>query len=663
MSEYVLKDVLNLTELENEDNTQKWYPCSYEFKNSDGTVVQTLNGIRAQITTYTSGTTWTEFHVDITSNVEQSSPSFGKIYRYLISGTLPPHIQFTNGWQPYEYLYEEMNTKHFYNVSTEYPEVLQWLYSQSTQASGQIIIVKSPTNGGTVTGDGSYAIGDSYTVTATPNVAQGYRFQGWYDLDDVLITTESSYTNVLHSQTLTLVASFVLAGRTIITLENSPGGASTLTGAGEYQIGTTATLGTSANLGYDFQYWKNKVTGETVSYAEEFTFPIPMTGSLPNYIFVAVYYKNEYAPTTDPSDLPSSTVVDTKASNWMVHGDTGMYCIFIPTKAQLGTLASWLYSQSFWDVVNSFFQQGVLDVDLSQIVISLMVIPMSIASAGTKNIKVGWFAPSASTGTISMNYTNDNYVTLDCGSVTVNGIYNGFLDYETNAEIYLPFIGYKSLETYDVVNKTIKPVYQIDILTGECICKIYVDGSVKYQFTGCCGYSIPLSQVNCNGIISKGVNAAIDCGLAIAGVPLQHTTSTISGSKTKINRSRKTGNVTSINKEATSIERITKPDTTRTIAENIGTFMNLGNGVAKGGALQGNAGYLGVGRPYLNITRPHVDIPNNFGKLNGYPCNKELNLGNLSGFTVVDEIQLKGFECTNDELGEIEDLLKEGVIL
>ena len=50
-------------------------------------------------------------------------------------------------------------------------------------------------------------------------------------------------------------------------------------------------------------------------------------------------------------------------------------------------------------------------------------------------------------------------------------------------------------------------------------------------------------------------------------------------------------------------------------------------------------------------------------KLKGYPCNITKRLGDLSGFTMVDDIQLNNVPCTDAEREELESILKGGVIL
>ena len=52
-----------------------------------------------------------------------------------------------------------------------------------------------------------------------------------------------------------------------------------------------------------------------------------------------------------------------------------------------------------------------------------------------------------------------------------------------------------------------------------------------------------------------------------------------------------------------------------------------------------------------------------FNKIRGYACGKTFKLGNLKGYTEVESIHLKEIPATSDELQEILNLLKSGVVL
>lgn len=77
-------------------------------------------------------------------------------------------------------------------------------FSQLEQVTVSLSV--SPANSGTVTGNGTYYVGDDVTLSATP--ATGYNFLGWYDTRDTLVNSNASYTITGINQNTTLVAKF-----------------------------------------------------------------------------------------------------------------------------------------------------------------------------------------------------------------------------------------------------------------------------------------------------------------------------------------------------------------------------------------------------------------------------------------------------------------------
>jgi hypothetical protein len=87
------------------------------------------------------------------------------------------------------------------------------------------------------------------------------------------------------------------------------------------------------------------------------------------------------------------------------------------------------------------------------------------------------------------------------------------------------------------------------------------------------------------------------------------------------------------------------------------------SGVKQSGSLGANAGALGIRIPYLIITHPVAYDAYRYQNQHGYPLNQTVVLGSLSGYTRVKDIHLAGIPCTDDELEQIESLLKDGVII
>ncbi len=111
----------------------------------------------------------------------------------------------------------------------------------------------SGTNG-TVEGTGTYAYGAEATLTAVANT--GYHFSKWSD------GVETATRKVTVKSDLSFTAEFAADTYTIsVVLDSAANG--TITGAGTYAYGATATLEATANSGYHFVMWTDSVTTAT----------------------------------------------------------------------------------------------------------------------------------------------------------------------------------------------------------------------------------------------------------------------------------------------------------------------------------------------------------------------------------------------------------------
>ena len=132
-----------------------------------------------------------------------------------------------------------------------------------------ITVSASPTQGGTVTGGGSYNQGTSCTVTATANT--GYTFVNWTEGGNV-VSTSARYTFTVNANR-NLVANFQAAPQNYnITVSANPTQGGTVTGGGTYQEGQSCTVAASANTGYTFVNWTEG--GNVVSTSANYTFTV-----------------------------------------------------------------------------------------------------------------------------------------------------------------------------------------------------------------------------------------------------------------------------------------------------------------------------------------------------------------------------------------------------
>ena len=116
-------------------------------------------------------------------------------------------------------------------------------------------IVTATTENGTVIGTGTYKDNATATLTATPN--KGYQFKNWTK-NGVEVSTENPYSFTV-TEDVELVANFDGPFNELILTTNDEA-KGTVSGAGFYTAGQTATLTATPAAGYKLLYWSDRST-------------------------------------------------------------------------------------------------------------------------------------------------------------------------------------------------------------------------------------------------------------------------------------------------------------------------------------------------------------------------------------------------------------------
>ena len=159
-----------------------------------------------------------------------------------------------------------------------------------------VTVSADPSDGGTVTGGGTYNYGQICTVTATPGT--GYNFINWTENGNP-VSNETPYSFTVTSDR-NLVAHFTTQSY-VITAIADPIEGGTVTGAGGYNYGETCTLTATANAGYTFQRWTRN--GTQVS--TDSTYAFTVTGSA---TYIAHFAAQSYTVTVSAEPAEGGTV-------------------------------------------------------------------------------------------------------------------------------------------------------------------------------------------------------------------------------------------------------------------------------------------------------------------------------------------------------------------
>lgn len=288
------------------------------------------------------------------------------------------------------------------------------------------------------------------------------------------------------------------------------------------------------------------------------------------------------------------------------------------TSSDLRTLASYLWSSDFFDNFIKLFN------DPMEAINSLYYVRYPLAVGQTSVITVGNVVTPAN----GIQITND-FVVVDCGTVSLNEYFGNALDYDSKLSIYIPYVGVRQLDTSICMGGNINVRYHIQVTTGVALCIIYVAKTQKgttlqapvYTFECNCNCQIPLSAKDNTSIYTSLLGVASSVGQFASGNLLGGALN---------------------------------------LASNV---MSSKSSVQKSGSPNGISGVLGVQKPFIIIERPINAYPENYNDYNGLPSYQTKSISELSGFCKFEQVELDGLTCTEEEKQELENLLKGGIYI
>ena len=147
-----------------------------------------------------------------------------------------------------------------------------------------ISVSSNPSNGGTVTGDGTYQKGQTCTLSAIVNT--GYTFTGWTK-DGTQVSTNPSYSFTV-TENAHYVAEFAPINYAILATAN-PSASGMVSGVGTYDYGSICTLVATPYSGFGFESWMEN--GSVVSTDASYSFTVTNSRTLvANFTAVPMNY-------------------------------------------------------------------------------------------------------------------------------------------------------------------------------------------------------------------------------------------------------------------------------------------------------------------------------------------------------------------------------------
>lgn len=282
---------------------------------------------------------------------------------------------------------------------------------------------------------------------------------------------------------------------------------------------------------------------------------------------------------------------------------------FKMTKDRLQQLGRFLWGSNIFDNFSLICNNPIENI------ISCKSIPLSL-DGSTQKIILG----NVDTG-VNGDKVSNNFAKQNIGSITITEKYHNFLDYApyTNVIIYLPYVGFKELDTNLVMGKTLSISYTVDIITGGCLCQITSNNVKLYEFNGNMGIDIPITASN---------RAQVEAGYISSGIGI--ASSVASGNIV--------GAVTSLINSAESQYHYasTSSPNPMCVASTNRTC-------------------------YVILDRPTYQTLKSFNHTRGKKCYLTKTINTLKGYTICDEnIDLSGIRATDSEKDELIKILSGG---
>ena len=314
-----------------------------------------------------------------------------------------------------------------------------------------------------------------------------------------------------------------------------------------------------------------------------------------------------YKDRTEQDELPEGGTEGTNGQ------DTSglLSTVYVMTETRLKQLASFIWSDNFFQNIKLLNNSPIENI------VSCKVMPCS-ASGTDSPITLG----NVPTG-VNGDKTSSS-MRVQIGTLSIPKYYNSFLDYApyTKLTIFLPFIGFKELDTNVFMGKTLKLYYVFDFITGAVKAQIFANDIYCMSFDATAGIDIPITASNRAQVEASYIKSALSVGGSIAsGNPLVAVGGLLESANAQYHYNTQ------------------------------GTFSP-------------SCGFHDTRLAYVIYDRPTAQYPTTYNHNCGKPCLLSRNLGSVSGYTEVDKgIELSGIPCTESERKEILDLLTTGIFL
>lgn len=323
-----------------------------------------------------------------------------------------------------------------------------------------------------------------------------------------------------------------------------------------------------------------------------------------------------------------------------VNGSALLTTSYSLSVANAHSFGNWLWSQGF-----DLSQLKMVVNNPIENIVSCKLFPFSVSGTAA-TVKLGNVASTVPGNKLAENVAR----TFDFGVCQFPKLFGAdlaFLNYPpyTIAKIYLPYIGFREIDSTFFTNSTVALKYYVDLVTGSCraiLTSYYFDsvGNTKQKevmtFDGMIGQDVPVVSSN---------RAQVEAGYIVGG--MQSALQLASGVGNLV-----AGNIGGgISGIASSI--------TNGINTAMTPYHTYNNGTPAPALSR-----FDEQRAFIIVESPVYTMPKKFAHQNGRVCNITARLGELKGYTVVDNtVDLSTIACNVEEREQLMRLLTTGIYI
>lgn len=156
---------------------------------------------------------------------------------------------------------------------------------------------------------------------------------------------------------------------------------------------------------------------------------------------------------------------------------------------EYGTAKVYRVNDSNMDSISEWAANQAETFDISKYIFTLRKFFFNVTAETDATIRFGRYDTKVAAKLVE----NDEFE-IDCGTVSIEGVYNNAVDYDSDIEFYLPFVGPISIPPNRVMDSTVSLVYHVNVFNGDCVASICVDGIEVGRASGNISYEVPYTN-------------------------------------------------------------------------------------------------------------------------------------------------------------------------